>query len=464
MTDDDLALPTATPSEVGVDATGVSAFLDTLEQAPDQELHSLVLVRHGQVYARGFWAPYTPEDKTLLYSLSKSFTSTALGFAVAEGRLALTDRVVDRIVPRGEVGPRTAVLTLRDLAAMATGHHEDTLERAHAADPDDTVQGFLSIEPDADPGSVFCYNNGATHTLGAVVQEVTGQTLVDYLRPRLFEPLGIEPGPWDQHPAGRDMGFSGLHLTTDALARFGQLYLSGGTYAGRPVLPEGWTDLALREHTPNPAEPDPDWQQGYGFQFWRGRHGTVRGDGAYGQFVVLLPEHDAVLVATGATEDMQGVLDAAWTHLLPAFDREGSAEADDALTARLADQTIRTDRPDPLADVEVPPVGADGRGLGVAALDETPDGWVLRLVEDGREIAVPVGRGGWQRADVAVRDGRGALVATRAEADADGLAVDVVLVESPHRLRAHVGPGGSTLTWHCAPLGRPTLAQLATPR
>jgi CubicO group peptidase (beta-lactamase class C family) len=460
----DLDLPVSSPRDVGVDATGVSAFLDALAAAPDQELHSLVLLRHGQVYARGWWAPYTPEDKALLYSLSKSFTSSALGFAVSEGRLALTDRVVDRIAPRGQVGPRTAALTLRDLAAMATGHHEDTLERAYSADPHDTVQGFLTLEPESEPGSVFCYNNGATHVLGAVVQEVTGETLTDYLMPRLFEPLGIDPGWWDQHPAGRDIGFSGLHLTTDALARFGQLYLSGGTYAGRQVLPEGWAELALRLHTPNPAEPNPDWQQGYGFQFWRGRHGTVRGDGAYGQFVVLLPEQDAVLVTTGATANMQGVLDAAYAHLLPAIDATGSAQADAALAERLSDQTIRTDRRDPLADVEVPPVGADGRGLAVAGVDETPDGWVLRLAENGRELAVPVGREGWQRADVALRDGWGALVASRAEADADGLAIDVVLVETPHRLRVRVAPSGSTLTWHTAPLGRPTVAQLATPR
>jgi len=462
--DDDLALPTATPSEVGVDAAGVTAFLDTLAAAPDQELHSLALLRHGRVYAQGWWAPYTPDDRTLLYSLSKSFTSTALGFAVAEGRLALTDRLVDRIAPRGEVGPRTAALTLRDLASMATGHHEDTLERAYRADPHDTVQGFLTLDPESDPGSVFCYNNGATHALAAVVQEVTGETLTDYLRPRLFEPLGVDPGPWDQHPAGREIGFSGLHLTTEALARFGQLYLSGGSYAGRQVLPEGWAALATSLHTPNPAEPNPDWRQGYGFQFWRGRHGTIRGDGAYGQFVVLLPEQDAVLVTTGATANMQGVLDAAWAHLLPAFDAAGSAEADAALADRLAGQTIRTDRPDPLGDVAVPPVGADGRGLAVGGVEETTDGWVLRLAENGDELVVPVARDGWLRSDLAVRDGRGALVASRAEADADGLAVDVVFLETPHRLRAWITSDASTLTWHTAPLGFPSVAQLATPR
>lgn len=112
----------------------------------------------------------------------------------------------------------------------------------------------------------------------------------------------------------------------------------------------------------------------------------------------------------------------------------------------------------------VPPVGADGRGLAVAGVDETTDGWVLRLVENGDELVVPVARDGWLRSDLTVRDGRGALVASRAEVDADGLAVDVVLVETPHRLRVRITSGTSTLTWHTAPLGFPSIAQLATPR
>ena len=453
----DLALPTVPPREVGVDARGVSTFLDAIGAADDLELHSLVLVRHGQVCARGWWDPYTPADQTLLYSLSKSFTSTAFGFAVAEGRLALTDRVVDRLAPRGGVGPRTASLTLRDLAAMATGHHADTLERARAADPDDLARGLLAVEPESDPGTVFAYNNPATHTLGAVVQEVTGQTLTAYLRPRLFDPLGIEPGWWDQHPEGRDIGFTGFHLTTEALARFGQLYLAGGAYAGRQVLPEGWAEVALAEHTPNPAEPNPDWRQGYGFQFWRGRHGTVRGDGAFGQFVVLLPDQDAVLVLTGATENMQGVLDAAWTHLLPALDRAGTAADDAALAERLDRLGLDPDR-------GLPTTPQAGTPLEVAGVEETADGWLLRLVEDGRELAVEVGADDWRRSDVAVAPGWGALVAARGLTDGEHLVADVVLVESPHRLRVRTGPGGSVVTWHTAPLASPTVRTLATPR
>ena len=461
MSTPDLALPVATPSEVGVDATGVTAFLDTLAAAPDQEPHSFALARHGRVLARGWWDPYVPDDRTLMYSLSKSFTSTALGFAVAEGLVALTDRVVDHLASRGEVGPRTAALTLRDLVAMATGHHEDTLDRAYAAVPEDLAQGFLTIEPESEPGSVFAYNNPATHTLAAVLQEVTGQTLTDYLRPRLFDPLGVEPGWWDQRPVGRDLGFTGLHLTTETLLRFGQLYLDGGAYGGRQVLPAGWTEQALALHTPNPAEPNPDWQQGYGFQFWRGRHGTVRGDGAYGQFVVLLPEQDAVLVMTGGTGNMQGVLDAAWAHLLPAFDAPVSAEADAALAERLTHLELVTDRPDP--EVEQ---AADEIEVTTVARDD--EGWDLTLTEGDHELSVRAGRDAWLRDDVAVGDEWGVRTAARGTMVRDGLdfeaVVDLVLVESPHRLRIVVTPEGSTATWHTAPLWRATIGSLATPR
>ncbi len=457
MSPSDLNLPVATPSEVGVDAAGVLAFLDAVDAAGDQELHSIALVRHGQVCVRGWWDPYSPDDATLMYSLSKSFTSTALGFAVAEGRVALTDRVVDRLRPEGPVGPRTSVMTLRDLVAMATGHHADTLQDPRVSEADDPALGFLGIEPESDPGTVFAYNNPATYTLAAILQDVTGQSLREYLRPRLFEPLGIDPGWWDQRPAGRDLGFTGLHLTTEALVRFGQLYADGGTYAGRQVLPSGWTELALARHTPNPAEPNPDWQQGYGFQFWRGRHGSVRGDGAFGQFVVLLPEQDAVLVLTGGTGNMQGVLDAAWAHLLPAFDAATSTDADAALADRLAHLDLVTDRPDPLVDQV-------GEQLQVTAVTAQQDGWSLVLDEGGLALEIPVGRDSWTRTDLAVADGWGVRVAARGTGTGDDLAIDVVLVESPHRLRVLTSPSGSSVTWHTAPLWRPTIRGLATPR
>ena len=455
------ALPRTAPSEVGVDAAGVAAFVDAVEAAPDLELHSLMLLRHGKVLAEAWWAPYQRDDAPLLYSLSKSFTSTAFGFAVAKGRLGLDDRLVDHLPPTGPVGERTGRIRLRHLAAMATGHHEDALDPAFRADPEDPARGLLTLEPESEPGSVFAYNNIATYALGTVVQQVTGQTLTDYLTPRLFEPLGITPGSWDQHPAGRDVGFTGFHLATEAIARFGQLYLDGGRWDGKAVLPDGWAELATSLHTPNPAEPNPDWRQGYGFQFWHGRHGSVRGDGAFGQFCVLLREQDMVLVTTAGTENLQGILDAAWTHLLPAVDRPGSAEADAALRSRLEGLEVATDA------AGLPP-GQTTDGIVVTGLEASDEGWRLGLREGETVFAdVLVGQHTWVRSVHPVGGGRAVEIAARGRAGQDGrLTADLVVVQSPHRLRVEVGsePADARVTWVTAPLSSgPVLAGLATP-
>ena len=458
-------LPRSTPRLQRVDAAGVDAFLDAVETRDDLELHSLMLLRHGRVVAEGWWAPYVSADAPLLYSLSKSFTATALGFAVDEGHLALDDRVVsffpEVLSERADIGPRTGTLTIRDLAAMATGHHEDTIDRAARLSPADPALGFLALEPESEPGTLFTYNNGATYTLAAILQRLTGESLTDYLRPRLFDPLGIGRAYWDQQPPGRDLGFTGLHLGTEAIAAFGQLYLDDGVWQGRRLLPAGWVAEATRLHTPNPAEPDPDWRQGYGLQFWRSRHGGYRGDGAYGQFCVVLPQQDVVLVTTAATGNMQGILDAVWTHLLPVLDRPGSAAADRRLSVRLSELELRTDRDGP--DVEQP-----SSTIEVVDLRHDPagPGWRLSLREADNRLDLTVGDGVWTRSEVPAGNDRVLRVAARGSESAGRVVTDVVLVESPHRLRVTIDAErrGSTVVWHTIPFFSPALSALATRR
>ena len=325
-------------------AAKIEAFLDAIETTPAIALHSLMILRRGRVVAEGWWAPYRPDDVHLLYSISKSFTATALGFALAEGRFSLHDTVVQHFadLDPGPSRPRARAITIEHLARMATGHREDILDTMMELDPAEPVRGFLRIEPESEPGSVFAYNNGATYVLGAIVQKRTSQSLTEYLQPRLFDPLDIPPPYWDTLGGSRQIGYSGLHLTTEQLARFGQLYLQQGSWAGSAVLPPGWVADATRVLTANPGEPEPDWRRGYGYQFWRSRHG-YRGDGAYGQFCLVLPEQNAVVVTTGDTEMMQAVLDAVWTHLLPAFDNPSALGDDGRLAARLASLALPVD-------------------------------------------------------------------------------------------------------------------------
>ncbi|SDS17429.1 CubicO group peptidase, beta-lactamase class C family [Friedmanniella luteola] len=456
----DDALPRSTPSAQGVSSAGLAGFLDAVEVAPDLELHSVMVLRHGHVVAEGWWAPYGPDEAHLLYSLSKSFTATAAGLAAAEGLLSFDEPVVSYFpeLAGAATDERSRTMLVRHVAAMASGHVADTLDRIVTLDRTEPVRAFLGLPPEQQPGSVFCYNNGATYTLGAIVQRVTGQTLLGYLRPRLLDPLGIGPGYWHQHPAGRELGFSGLHLRTEDLARFGQLYLDDGVWHGERLLPEGWVADASAVHTANPAEPNPDWQQGYGYQLWRSRHG-YRGDGAYGQFCLVLPEQDMVVVTTAQTENMQGLIDAVWDHVLPGVDAP-TPDQDAALAERLAAATLPTDGGGLLGSA-LPEATA---AMDVTAVEDDPEGgWRVTVVEDGAELVIGCGDGSWTRTEVALRDRQVVLSAT-GTSTGGRLVVQLVFVQTPHRLvlevdRATLQASGRWLT---VPLHRPGFNGLAT--
>ncbi|MFI9567705.1 serine hydrolase domain-containing protein [Streptomyces rishiriensis] len=475
-------LPSSTPSAEGVDSLGVLAFLDAVESAELVEPHSLMILRHGRVVASGWWEPYTSDRLHLLYSLSKSFTATAAGFALAEGLIGLDDPVVSYFpeLDAEITDPRSRAVLVRHVASMASGHEEETYDRAHALDRDDLVRGFLLLPPDREPGSVFAYNQPATYTLAAIVQRVTGRSLTAYLRPRLLDPLGVGDVAWLTDRSGRELGFSGLHGTTDAVARLGQLYLDEGTWQGERLLSREWVAEATREHVPTrpgaPAGADrQDWDRGYGFQFWRSRHG-YRGDGAYGQFCLILPEHDAVIATTAATGDMQALLTLVWEHLLPAFrpgPLTGREEADAALARRLARLALP-----PAAGEPAPPqeagrwagaafapdggVCADQPGLtGVTVAGGGGDGWSLGLAEKDGDLRLELPTtGGWRVSDEPLP-----TAVCGGWTDADTLTAHVVFLETPHRLRVTCSLATRTFTarWDTTPLHRGPLRSMRAP-
>ncbi|GAA3455308.1 serine hydrolase domain-containing protein [Dactylosporangium matsuzakiense] len=285
----------------------VGSFIDAVQEQVDA-LHSLVFRKHGEVVAEAAWHPYELDQPHRLFSLSKSFTSTAAGFAIAEGLLDLDDPVAKHCDGRGD--PR---LLIRHLLTMTTGHVEDPTNLATAKT--DWLDAFLAVPVEREPGTHFLYNTAATYAVGAIVQRLTGQRLTDYLRPRLLDPIGIGPIEWERCPLGRDVAGWGMSATVRDIAKFGQVYLRDPD----GILPPGWAHEATRKQVDNHNDDRPevvDWQQGYGLQFWRCRHGAFRGDGAFGQFCVVLPEQDAVLAMTAGTNDMQTVLNLVWEHLL----------------------------------------------------------------------------------------------------------------------------------------------------
>ena len=323
-------LSRSSPEAQGISSRAVSSFLDAVAEE-GLELHSLMLVRHGHVIAEGWWEPYTADSIHLLYSLSKSFTATAVGMAVEEGLLSVEDKVVSFFPDETpeDAGENLKTMQVKHLLSMATGHVADTMERIVRTD--DWVKSFLAIPPDRAPGTVFCYNNGSTFMLSAILFKLTGVSLLEYLKPRLLEPLGIDQARWQENPQGIQLGFTGLHVTTESIAKFGQLYLQEGQWQDQQLISGKWVDQASSQHIPSASpgqeEDKFDWQQGYGFQFWMCRHGAYRGDGAFGQFCVVMPEQDAVFAATSGEDDMQATLDAVWKHLLTAMQPQ-ALEAD----------------------------------------------------------------------------------------------------------------------------------------
>ena len=312
------------PEAEGIPSSAVLDFVRAVEQHthPLDAVQGFMLLRHGNVAAEGWWAPYGPEAPHSLFSLSKSFTSTAIGLAVAEGRLTVNDPVL-KFFPDdapSKPGKNLKAMRVRHLLSMNTGHKEDTTMHVFWGADDNWPRAFLSLPVEYKPGTWFVYNTAATYMLSAIITHLTGQTLLDYLRPRLFDPLGIENPTWETDPRGVNIGGSGLHIRTEDIARFGQLYLQKGMWQGKRLVPEKWIAAATKATSDNSnTQTNPDWTVGYGYQFWRCRHDAYRADGAFGQYCIVMPEQDAVLAMISGVRDMQVVLDKVWQHLLPAM-------------------------------------------------------------------------------------------------------------------------------------------------
>lgn len=400
-------LPRATPESVGIASAGIQTLVDEAE-ARALGLHGLMILRHGKVVAEGWWAPYSADEPHMLFSLSKSFTSTAIGMLQAEGRIDIHDKLVTFFpdeVP-ADASENLKAMRLRDLLMMSTGQHKEDVDKINVYAPDKSgTRQFLAASVSQKPGTLFYYNTPATFMLSATLQKVTGQTLRDYLVPRLFEPLGIPTPDWDVTPQGYSFGGSGLHLRTEDIAKFGQLLLQRGEWNGRRLVPAEWVDLATSRQASNGSNPESDWDQGYGFQFWRCVPGFYRADGAFGQFVIVIPGHDTVIAINSGTRDMGGIMKMLWTKLLPelrAAPLPENPEAQAALRQRLAALTLPVTAgaaTSPLAD------RVAGRKFTFETNEATLESLTLDLGADGtatlkarqygQDLTAAIGNGRW---------------------------------------------------------------------
>ena len=317
------SLPRALPNEV-FPSGAADAFLQAI-QKNKMELHGMMILKDGKVVYERWFGENSPETPHVMWSTSKTFTSMAVGFAVAEKRLSLDDKVVSFFpddLP-AEIPENLAELRVRDLLTMSVGHETDPTGAIRNQAGRWEKQFFAHPIPHK-PGTKFVYNSIATYMLSSIIQKVTGEKLVDYLQPRLFEPLGITGAKWESNPQGVNIGGWGLYIKTEDMAKLGQLLLSKGAWKGKQILPESWVEEAttkkiLQDPNVDPEKSDSDWKQGYCYQIWRSRHHSFRADGKDGQFIIVLPEKNAVVVLTAHIGNMQAELNLVWEHLLPAM-------------------------------------------------------------------------------------------------------------------------------------------------
>jgi CubicO group peptidase (beta-lactamase class C family) len=454
-------LPRSTPAASGVSSRAVAALLDRLE-AQSIECHSIVVVRRGHVVAEGWWAPYSAERPHLLHSLTKSFTSVAVGLAIADGLLSLDDRVVDVLpdhVP-ADISEQGRRLTVHHLLSMTAGHRTDSLTEAWQLEPGDLVKGFLRVPFATAEGTRHTYDNSTTFILARMVERVTGRGLPELLDDRLFKPMGIDHAEWDRVASGAAFGFHGLHLTTEAVAAFGELLLRGGRWGDRQLVPREWVQLATTRHIESlpfqDGSDDADFCCGYGYQFWISRHG-YHGHGAFGQQCIVVPSHDLVVAVTAQGES-QPVFDAIWEYLLPGLDQAGSTRDDEILTDRLrrlslapvpgsaAPERSVEARLDASADDSALPDGT------TVVVDPAGGGWLVQL---GSSLNVEVGHGEWRESSPLGRP----VVAAGAW-QGNTFVADLCVITTPHRVRLVVDAdaGTAVATWSTVPLTGPSLA------
>ena len=340
------------PVSAGVASVGITAFIKALDRSK-AAMRGFVFLRGGKAVFERYWEPYTAEDKNWVYSLSKSFTSTAVGFCFDDGLLS-PDTLALSFFPEIDstsCSENARKMRLRDLLSMTSGHAEDPTVKLMLSPPENWEKLFFSLPIEYEPGTYFVYNTAASYILSSIVTRVTKTKTLDLLKERLFEPLRFHGVAGDCTPSGM--------------------------FDGKRILSEQWVLLASGIQSDNGAKhrvnEAVDWRQGYGFQFWRCQHNAFRGDGAAGQYCIVMPDYDAVLALMSETPDMQEVLDIVWSCLLPAMNNMSSPRE-----KALCGASICLDR------------SADAKE---ASLFFTDNGLLFTMRDDGESFTLESGRG-----------------------------------------------------------------------
>ncbi|GAA1371854.1 serine hydrolase domain-containing protein [Luteococcus sanguinis] len=458
----------------GIDPRALLDFIDA-QEAAGQQTHALLVLRRGELLAEGYWAPFAPADRQLVYSLSKTFTSAAVGICVADGLFGYDDLIVDLLPELATTASeRARTIRVRDCLAMATGHEHDMADDfdRRGICPAWLADSFAAPVTGT-PGETFCYNQVAPYALSLVVSRHAGRDLLQVLDERVLTHLGAPPLVWQRDTGGQPIGFSGLVVDATTAARFFALIAADGRLQGEQLLPSEWIErhrVAQVQTAPGatglPAD-GRDWERGYGWLVWMGSHG-YRGDGAFGQYGVVLPEHDLVVCMFGEVADMQVPLDNLWRHLLPGIDRPGTAAAQAELDQRLAHLATPT--------VDGEPIPADAfrhgwcgdQAFQLGSSERGPMLGLCEVIEQEQSPwqEVPIGHGRWLRSQLEWPElGLVAHVAVSG-ALVEGIpVVHLRSLDTPHTLVFTFGSDPEQgMRWRLEPLGgAPTIRQIAVP-
>ena len=322
-------LPRAeTPASI---QAAVDALLADDEADPSVTFESLMILKHGNVIYENWYGDAAPDKPHAMHSVSKSFTATAIGMLVDQGKIKVTDKLID-FFPEDlpdEVSDNLKAITVYDLLTMNCGHETEVNRRG----ADDWVKAFLAHPVTKTPGTWYCYNSMGTYMLSAIAQKVCGEKINDFLTPRLWDKLHIEIPAWDESPQGINCGGWGLNLKTEDMAKFGQLFLQKGKWNGEQLLSEAWVAEASKYQVPSvPSGTRPDnaaergltpenctFMLGYGYQMWMCPEGAYRADGARGQYIMIYPDADAVIAITANSNNLQAEQDLVYKYLFPAL-------------------------------------------------------------------------------------------------------------------------------------------------
>ncbi|MBO5879575.1 MAG: serine hydrolase [Clostridia bacterium] len=319
---------TATPESVGISSWGILRLIDAMYfQEEGREIHGFLIIRNKKIIAEGSFSPFADEQH-VIHSCSKAFVSTAIGFAQDEGLLSVEDPILKYLwdIAPSTVTPELERLTIRHLLTMSNGHETNVFFRPYKeGEPEKLKRDFMAAPFKYEPGTKFAYENTNTYMLAEIIQRASGIEIIDYLRPRLFEKLSIDPFYYTD-ANGMFVGYGGMRMTREALARLGQFYLDGCVWNGERLLSEEWAKEATRFHIITGAQTSTpgialvkatDWNQGYAFQMWRGQHNSFRFCGAYGQICACYPDENLIFcVNSGSTQTIQEVLSAFYENVL----------------------------------------------------------------------------------------------------------------------------------------------------